>query len=140
PRYMKLLERAARVVRAQSYDEAAIEQAARDKRVDAIIIRTKGCVTEKILRASPNLKIVGRHGIGVEHIDIAAATRAGVWVVNTPEGSRIAVAEHTWAMILTLAKNIRLGDRAVRAGDFAFRERTKSLELRGKTLGVVGLG
>ncbi len=140
PEYLAKLERAARVVRPAGDDENSIAAAAASERVDAIIIRTKGCITEKILRASPNLKIVGRHGIGVEHIDIAAATRLGVWVVNTPEGSRVAVAEHTWAMILGLAKNGPAADRAVRAGDFAFRDRAKSLELRGKTLGVVGLG
>lgn len=140
PRYLAKLERAARVVRPVKHDEATLAELAASERVDAIIIRTKGCVTDKILRASPNLKIVGRHGIGVDHIDIDAATRAGVWVVNTPEGSRVAVAEHTWAMILALAKNGPRADRAVRAGDYPFRERCKSVELRGKTLGVVGLG
>ncbi len=127
-------------MRPDAHDENSLAAIVAAERVDAIIIRTKGCVTEKILRASPRLKIVGRHGIGVEHIDIDAATRAGVWVVNTPEGSRIAVAEHTWAMILELAKNGFAGDRAVRAGDFGFRERCKSLELHSKTLGVIGLG
>lgn len=140
PRYLAKLERAARVVRPDAYDESTLAALAGAERIDAIVIRTKGCVTEKILRASPKLKIVGRHGIGVEHIDIDAATCAGVWVVNTPEGSRVAVTEHTWAMILGLAKNVPPGDRAVRTGDFAFRERRKSFELRGKTLGVVGLG
>lgn len=139
-KHLARLERAARVVRPPAYDEGSLEKIARDEKIDAIIIRTKGCVTEKIIRASPNLKIVGRHGIGVEHIDIPAATRAGVWVVNTPEGSRVAVAEHTWSMILALAKHTLAGDQAVRADDFAFRERTKSLQLEGKTLGIIGLG
>ena len=140
PRYMARLERAARVVRAPGYDEASLAKTAADEKISAIVIRTRGCVTVKVLRASPNLKIVGRHGIGVEHIDIDAATRAGVWVVNTPEGSRVAVAEHTWSLILALAKKIPGADRAVRAGDFAFRERCKSLQLCGKSLGIVGLG
>lgn len=140
PIYMSKLERAARVVRAPGYDEASLAKIAAVEKVSAIVIRTRGSVSEKVLRASPNLKIVGRHGIGVEHIDIAAATRAGVWVVNTPEGSRLAVAEHTWSLILALGKKIPDADRAVRAGDFAFRERRKSLQLYGKTLGIVGLG
>ncbi len=140
PTYLAKLERVARVVRPDAFDETTLATFAAAEQIDAIIIRTKGCVTEKILRASPNLKIVGRHGIGVDHIDIDAATSAGVWVVNTPEGSRVAVAEHTWAMILALAKNGPRADRAVRAGDYAFRERCKSFELRGKTLGIVGLG
>ena len=140
PHYLAKLERAVRVVRPENLDEATLARLAASERVDAIIIRTRGFVTKKIIRASPNLKIVGRHGIGAEHIDITAATRAGVWVVNTPEGSRIAVAEHTWAMILSLAKHGLAADRAVRGGDFEFRDRQKSLQLRGKTLGIVGLG
>jgi len=140
PTYLAKLERCARVVRPDAYDEESLAALAEKEQIDAMIIRTRGCVTEKILRASPNLKIVGRHGIGVDHIDIDAATRAGIWVVNTPEGSRVAVAEHTWAMILALAKNGPRADRAVRTGDFPFRERCKSIELRGKTLGVIGLG
>src|SRR5262245_25824657 len=118
--YLAKLERAARVVRPASLEENALAELAAAEQVDAIIIRTKGCITDAITRASPRLKIVGRHGIGVEHIDIPAATRAGVWVVNTPEGSRIAVAEHAWAMILSLAKHGVAADRAVRTGDFAF--------------------
>jgi phosphoglycerate dehydrogenase-like enzyme len=76
----------------------------------------------------------------VDHIDIAAATEAGVWVVNTPAGSRVAVAEHTWSMILALAKHTVAGDKAVRQGNFGFRDSTKSLQLEGKTLGILGLG
>ncbi|HLX65071.1 MAG TPA: hydroxyacid dehydrogenase [Planctomycetota bacterium] len=140
PHYQAKLERATRVVRPDDCEEETLAALSAAERVDAIIIRTRGCVSEKIIRASPNLKIIGRHGIGVEHIDIDAATRAGVWVVNTPEGSRIAVAEHTWAMILNLAKHGIAADRAVRDGAFVFRDRTKSLQLAGKTLGIVGLG
>lgn len=140
PKYMTLLERRARVVRPEGFDEAALARVVADEQVDAIIIRTKGCVSERILRASAKLKVVGRHGIGVDHIDLAAAARAGVIVVNTPGGSRIAVAEHTWGMILALAKNSVRADAAVRAGDYELRERLKSYQLAGKTLGVIGLG
>ena len=140
PRYMAMLEHGARVVRPERSDEAAIAACAESEKIDAIVIRSKGGVSEKVILASPRLKIVGRHGIGVEHIDLDAATRAGVWVVNTPGASRLSVAEHTWAMILALARRILPGDRSVRQADFGFREREKALQLEGKTLGVVGLG
>lgn len=140
PKYLKQLERRTRVVRPEKVDEAGLADLARAENVSGIVIRTKGCVSEKILRASPQLQVVARHGIGVDHIDVDAATRAGIWVVNTPGGSRVAVAEHTWSMILALAKNTIGGDAAVRRLDYAFRERQKSVELRGKTLGVIGLG
>ena len=86
PKYLRELERRTRVVRPEKTDEASLAALAAAEQVDAIVIRTKGCVTERIIKASPRLKVVGRHGIGVDHIDIEAATRAGVWVVNTPGG------------------------------------------------------
>ena len=140
PRYLKLLESRTRVVRPDGFDEDALARVVAAEQVDAIIIRTKGCVSAKILRASSKLKVVGRHGIGVDHIDIAAANKLGIVVVNTPGGSRIAVTEHTWGMILALTKNSLQADRAVRAGDYEMRERLKSFQLAGKTLGIVGLG
>ena len=140
PKYLARLERRTRVVRPPAYDEDTLAAVVAAEQVDAIVIRTKGCVSRKIINASPRLKVIGRHGIGVDHIDIPAATEAGVWVVNTPAGSRVAVAEHTWSMILALAKHTVAGDRAVREGRYEFRETTKSLQLEGKTLGIVGLG
>jgi D-3-phosphoglycerate dehydrogenase len=140
PKYLKLLERRTHVVRPDGFDEESYAHIAAAEKIDAIVVRTKGRISERVIKASPNLKVIGRHGIGVDHIDIEAATRAGVWVVNTPAGSRISVAEHTWSMILGLARHITLADRAVRAGDYEQRERCKSLQLEGKTLGVIGLG
>lgn len=137
-KYLDLLKRRTRVVRPEGFTEAAMAEAARD--ADAILIRTKGCVTAKVIAAAPKLKVIARHGVGVDHIDIPAATRAGVWVVNTPAGSLTAVAEHTWMMILNLAKLGPRGDRATRERDYGFRSRHESTELRGKTLGILGLG
>jgi len=140
PRYLRVLERGARIVRPRALDEQTLIATVSADDIAGIVIRTKGGVSEKLIRAAPHLKVIGRHGIGVEHIDIEAASRAGVWVVNTPLGSLHAVAEHTWSMILALAKNSIQGDPAVRVGDFKFRDRRKSLELAGKTIGIVGLG
>ncbi|HYG73598.1 MAG TPA: hydroxyacid dehydrogenase [Planctomycetota bacterium] len=140
PTFMAKLEKKARVVRPLAHDEATLASVAGGEKVDAIVIRTSGCVSRRVIEASPNLKVVARHGIGVEHIDIPAATERGVWVVNTPGASRVAASEHTWAMILALAKKITWGDRAVRSGNFVFRNHNKALQLEGKTLGIIGLG
>jgi phosphoglycerate dehydrogenase-like enzyme len=139
PRYLKILEQRTLVVRPEGYSERQITSAAARSAVDAIVIRTNGLVSERVIKASPKLKIVARHGIGVDHIDIAAATRAGVWVVNTPGASRVAVNEHTWSMILALSKHLIGATAAVRRRDYSYRE-NKSLQLEGKTLGIIGLG
>ena len=136
--YQRLLERRCRVIRPQGYSERALILAARA--CDAIVIRTQGCVSAKVIAAAPNLRVIGRHGVGLDHIDLAAAERAGVWVVSTPAGSLAAVAEHTWMMILALAKHAKSGDAAVRRRTYDFRTQHESLELAGKTLGVLGLG
>lgn len=138
PRFMRMLERRCRVVRPRGCSEGALAAAARG--ADAILIRSRGALSARVIAAAPGLKVIARHGVGLDHIDLPAATRAGVQVVYTPAGSVTAVAEHTWTMILALAKHARLGDRAVRAGDFAFRARQESLQLSGKTLGILGLG
>ncbi|MBE7466634.1 MAG: hydroxyacid dehydrogenase [Planctomycetes bacterium] len=136
--YDAILRKHCEVVRPAEANEAGIAAAAAD--CDAILIRTKGAVTDKVLAAAPRLKVVARHGVGLDHIDLEAAAKRGVWVVYTPAGSLDAVAEHTWMMILALAKFTCRGDRAMRAIDFGFRSRHESLQVKGKTLGVLGLG
>ena len=140
PKYLARLERGARVVRPDAFDEDSLAAICAAEAVDGIVIRSKGLVSQKIIAASPNLIVVGRHGIGIEHIDVDAATQAGVWVVSTPGASRVSVAEHTWSMILGLARRILPGDRAVRDGRYQFRDTHKALQLEGKTLGIIGLG
>ena len=135
-KYLALLERRCRIVRPSGFSEEELARSARD--ADAILIRTKGCVSSRVIAAAPRLKVIARHGVGLDHIDVDAATRAGVRVVYTPAGSLTAVAEHTWMMILALAKNSASGDRAVRSADFSLRQRCESLQLAGKTL--VGAG
>jgi len=141
PKYLSLLERRTRVVRPTAFDEDSLAAIAAREQIDAIVIRTKGLVSKKIIAASPNLKIIGRHGVGYDHIDVDAATRAGVWVVTTPEGSRQSVTEHTWSMILSLARRTLPADRAVRGGTFdPFRNKERAFQIGGKTLGIIGLG
>src|SRR5207302_5848331 len=83
---------------------------------DALIVRSETRVDDKIIRAGQRLKVIGRAGAGVDNIDVEAATRAGVLVVNAPSGNTIAAAEHTMGMLLALARHIPQADQAVKAG------------------------
>src|SRR2546430_16585810 len=96
-------------------------------------------VNAGLIQAAPRLKVIGRAGAGVDNIDVEAATRAGVLVVNAPSGNTIAATEHTMAMMLALARHIPQADQAVKAGPWE-RSRFLGFELRDKALGVVGLG
>lgn len=107
---------------------------------DAIIIRANGGVTARIMDAAPKLKVIGRHGVGMDTIDVAEATRRGIWVVNTPEANLEAVAEHTVGMLIVLAKRMREADSALRRGNWQVRYELMGVELGGKTIGIVGLG
>jgi len=84
--------------------------------------------------------VIGRHGVGVDNIDVAAATERGIYVVNTPGVNNEAVAEHAVGMMLVLSKRILEADRAIRNGHWDFRYEGFGKEMRGQTLGVVGLG
>src|SRR5580658_8789545 len=106
---------------------------------DALIVRSAVKVTADVLARAPNLRVIGRAGVGVDNIDLAAATAAGVLVMNTPGGNAVSVAEHTIALMLSLARSIPQASASMKAGKW---EKKKFLgsELRGKTLGIVGLG
>ncbi|HET9847048.1 MAG TPA: phosphoglycerate dehydrogenase [Candidatus Dormibacteraeota bacterium] len=106
---------------------------------DGLIVRSETRVEEKVIRAGRHLKVIGRAGAGVDNIDVEAATRAGILVVNAPSGNTIAATEHTMAMMLALARHIPQADQAVKAGRWE-RSRFLGNELRDKVLGVVGLG
>ena len=106
---------------------------------EALVVRSETRVGAEIIEAGIRLKVVGRAGAGVDNIDVASATRAGVLVVNAPSGNTIAAAEHTMAMMLALARHVPQADEAVKAGRWE-RSRFLGTELREKTLGVVGLG
>ena len=105
----------------------------------ALIVRSETQVTSDILTAATRLKIVGRAGVGVDNIDIEAATRQGIMVVNSPTGNIIAAAEHTIAMLMALARHISAADRSMKAGKWE-KGRFLGVEVRNKVLGIVGLG
>src|SRR6185437_5605051 len=106
---------------------------------DALIVRSAVKVTKGVLAKAPNLRVIGRAGVGVDNVDLEAATAAGVLVMNTPGGNAVSVAEHTLALMLSMARSVPQACGSTRAGKW---EKKKFLgnELRGKTLGVVGLG
>src|SRR5262249_6227407 len=96
-------------------------------------------VTAEVLAKAPRLKVVGRAGVGLDNVDLPAATAAGVLVMNTPGGNAVSVAEHTLGLMLALARSIPQATHSTRAGKWE-KKKFMGTELRGKTLGVVGLG
>jgi D-3-phosphoglycerate dehydrogenase / 2-oxoglutarate reductase len=106
---------------------------------DALVVRSAVQVTPEVLAKAPRLRVIGRAGVGVDNVDLNAATAAGVLVMNTPGGNAVSVAEHTLALMLSMARSIPQATFSTKAGKW---EKKKFLgnELRGKTIGVVGLG
>jgi len=106
---------------------------------DALIVRSAVDVNEKLLRGAHKLRVIGRAGVGVDNIDLEAATKAGIAVMNTPGANAVAVAEHTLALMLSLARHLNRADSTTRAGKWE-KKSLQGTELRGKTLGIIGLG
>ncbi len=106
---------------------------------DALVVRSAVKVTKDVLAKAPKLRVIGRAGVGVDNVDLPAATEAGVLVMNTPGGNAISVAEHTLALMLSMARSVPQASVSTKSGKW---EKKKFLgnELRGKTLGIVGLG
>ncbi len=106
---------------------------------DALIIRSGVKITPEVFAAAPNLKAIARAGVGVDNIDLDAATQHGVIVMNTPGGNTISTAEHTFGLMLALARHIPQGNSSLKEGRWD-RKKYVGVELKGKTLGVLGFG
>ena len=106
---------------------------------DALLVRSETKVTATLLAAAKKLKVVARAGVGVDNVDVPAATRLGIVVVNSPSGNIQAAAEHTVALLMSMARNIPDGCASLKAGKWE-RSRLVGVELKGKTLGIIGLG
>ena len=106
---------------------------------DALVVRSETQVTAELLEMAPRLQVIGRAGVGVDNIDISAATQKGIAVVNAPTGNTIAAAEHTMALMLAMARNIPQSDASMRNGEWK-RGNFVGFEVRNKTLGIIGLG
>ncbi|SFM46469.1 hydroxyacid dehydrogenase [Thermodesulforhabdus norvegica] len=143
---MTILEQAGKVMVSPSVSEEVIVEELKD--ADAFVVRSSP-VTRRMIQASPRLKVIGRHGIGVDNIDLEAATERGVIVVNTPDANSMSVAEYVVMAMGYLAKRFKEADRALREGLFnrdgslpglVTRLGFTCIELNGKTLGLVGFG
>jgi D-3-phosphoglycerate dehydrogenase len=106
---------------------------------DALIVRSATKVTADVLAAAPKLRVVGRAGVGVDNVDVAAATRRGIVVANAPESNVVSAAEHTVGLLVALARNIPQAHAALREGRWE-RSKWGGVELADKTLGVLGFG
>jgi len=106
---------------------------------DALIVRSATKVTPDLLEKAPRLRVVGRAGVGVDNIDLDEATRRGVLVMSTPGGNAVSVAEHTFALLLALARQVPRLDKAMHEGKWE-KSSAAGTEVRGKTLGLIGLG
>jgi D-3-phosphoglycerate dehydrogenase len=127
-----------RVVLAEADAEA--EQAARTEPVEAIITRGRGRVQRPLIEACPALKVVARVGVGLDNVDVEAATERGVMVLNAPGSTTIATAEHAMMLMIALGRQLLPAARAVQAGHWAYRRDYSGDELADKTLGIVGMG
>jgi len=106
---------------------------------DALIVRSQTKVGAEVIESGKKLRVIGRAGVGIENIDVDAATRKGIVVVNAPTGNIIAAAEHTIALMLALARNVPQADSQLKSGKWR-REELVGTEIRNKTLGIIGLG
>ena len=120
-------------------DSAGEEFAAALPTADALIVRSATRVTRELLSMAPRLKAVGRAGVGVDNVDIPAASERGVAVFNAPGGNTIAAAELTIALLISVARKIPAAEASLRSGLWD-RDAFKGVELRGKTLGLIGAG
>jgi D-3-phosphoglycerate dehydrogenase len=114
-----------------------LREAVRD--CDGLIVRSETKVTSELMDAASRLRVVGRAGVGVDNIDVAQATARGIVVMNAPDGNTITTAEHTIALLISLARRVPQANGSLRAGRWE-RKRFIGVELQGKTLGIVGLG
>lgn len=109
------------------------------KGINGVIVRTSP-FPKQIIEKADKLQVIGRHGTGVDNIDLVEASRRAIYVVNTPYANQTSVAEHTISFILALAKRLKTIDRAARTGHFKIREEFSSIEVDGKVLGILGFG
>jgi D-3-phosphoglycerate dehydrogenase len=131
------LSAAATLIDVDGTDVPALLQAVRE--ADALVVRSETEVTEEVIAAAPQLRVIARAGVGVDNIDLEAATRAGVVVLNAPGANATSAAEHTIALLLGVTRQIALADASTRAGRWE-RKTMRPIDLQGRTVGIVGLG
>ncbi len=121
----------------QKTDEAALLPLVKD--VHAMVVRSETKVTRKVIEAAPHLRVVGRAGVGVDNVDVDAATQRGIVVMNTPGGNTVSTAELTFSMLMALARKIPQANMSMKEGKWS-RKEFQGTELLNKTLGILGMG
>ena len=109
------------------------------KDYDALIVRSSTEVTADIIASASKLRVIGRAGVGLDNVDLPAATKKGIVAMNTPAGNTTSTAEHTFSMILSLARNVPQACSSIKSGKWD-RGKFSGVELHGKTLGIIGFG
>ena len=104
-----------------------------------LVVRSQTKVTARVLEAAKNLKVVGRAGVGIDNVDVEAATKHGVIVMNAPGGNTISTAEHAFSLMLAVSRNIAQADASMKAGKWD-RKKFEGVELHGKTIAILGMG
>jgi D-3-phosphoglycerate dehydrogenase / 2-oxoglutarate reductase len=133
------------IQRSKAIDAIVHDKISRDdlmkivEQADGVIVRSSTAVDRELMQKAKRLKVVGRAGVGVDNVDLDAATEHGILVMNSPGGSTTTTAEHTIAMLFALARNIPQAYKTLRSGQWE-KTKFKGVELAGKTLGVIGLG
>src|SRR2546422_137307 len=107
--------------------------------VEAMVVRSETKITRKVMEAAPRLKVVGRAGVGVDNVDVEAATARGIVVMNTPAGNTISTAELTFTLLMSLARKIPQAHASMKGGEWN-RKAYSGIELHNKTLGILGMG
>ncbi|GAB5468437.1 MAG: hypothetical protein Kilf2KO_14670 [Rhodospirillales bacterium] len=136
---VELLQNQAEVGFAPDGREATLIDRLSSGDFDAVVTRVER-MTRPVIEAARGLKVIGQHGVGVDNIDVAAASERGILVLNAPTANAVSVAEHAVMLVLALCRQVIAADRAVRSGDFPYRDRHIPVELNGKTLFVAGFG
>lgn len=121
------------------YEDDAERLRALAAQAEALVVRSKTKVTAELLDLMPMLKVIGRPGTGVDNVDVPAATRRGIVVMNTPEGNSVSAAEHTLGLMLALVRKIPQADLSLKQGNWV-RKNFMGSELNGKVLGIIGFG
>jgi D-3-phosphoglycerate dehydrogenase len=137
PSARERLAEEAEIIDVSGLDTAALHAALED--ADALVVRSETQVDEAVFRAAPKLRVVARAGVGVDNIDVEAATRAGVLVLNAPGANAVSAGEHTVALLLAISRQLIDANATLHAGRWE-RKRYRPFDLRGKTVGIVGLG
>ena len=137
PKGMAILQGGGRVIIPSNTSDEAVIEAGYD--AEALVVRLTR-VSANLINAMPSLKVIGRNGVGVDNVDVAAASQRQIAVVNTPGTNSNSVAEYVISAFMTLHKKLVQLDHYVREGEWQFRDKCRGIDLQGKTIGIVGMG